>query len=172
MTISINTLANLSERAYLESNDTEGYIVGSNTYTEVHFDHDASFWQISDTGFTAHAYYSEADNTLVIAYAGTDPISPSDFRADWGLATSGDSTQLQQAYSFAVESIAQMAINYPTVSNYDIVFTGHSLGGFLAQEVATGAYPSSEVVVFNAPGVGGFGGTTATNDNVSYYYSD
>ncbi len=84
------------------------------------------------------------------------------------LAVAGIAPQVIQARQFIDQ--AQAAGSYSSIT-----FLGHSLGGFLAQ-VATSNETEGEVVVFNAPGAGGFLGFPADHDlpsdNFTYVYSE
>ncbi len=171
------TLADLSSQAYDPSVST-GYtnITTGVVYTPVTYVTDIS---LSDnlyaTGFGAQSFYSAQDNTLVIAYAGTNGNFDSvdtglDFWVDLQLAVTGSSVQNSQALSFANQQIAAARAQYG--NDISILFTGHSLGGYLAQFVIQ-EIGEGTAVAFNAPGIGGgILGTDAVNDNVSYVYSD
>lgn len=102
------------------------------TYEPINFYQDTGFWK-SGTGFRAHAYYSEKENTLVVAYAGTDDIL--DFMTDAQLAVKGASSQDIQAAQFARD--AKRKLQSMGVADFKVAYTGHSLGGFFAQIVAT-----------------------------------
>lgn len=116
------TLIQISSDSYSTNANTDTI----NGYVPVNFDSDTNFWY-GGTGFTAHAYYSTSDNTLVVAFAGTgDGL---DILTDAQLAISGSSNQDNFALNFASNSIDQL--NSEGIHGFDIVYTGHSLGGFL-----------------------------------------
>ncbi|MCA3234818.1 MAG: hypothetical protein INH06_21315, partial [Cupriavidus sp.] len=128
------------------------------------------------TSFGGQAYYSAAANRLVIAYQGSQQVS--DFVvADYMLATNGFLTdQGFSAKNFATASIGAVP------EGTEIVFVGHSLGGFHAQMQAWQRGGNTSAVVFNSPGIGGilldlYGGVidwigAAPDANVTYIYSE
>ncbi|MFN7598015.1 MAG: hypothetical protein ACK5PT_14960, partial [Cereibacter sp.] len=128
------------------------------------------------TSFGGQAYYSAAANRLVIAYQGSQQVS--DFAvADYMLATNGFLTdQSFPAKNFATEAIGTVP------EGTEIVFVGHSLGGFHAQMQAWQRGGNTSAVVFNSPGIGGilldlYGGVidgigAAPDANVTYIYSE
>jgi len=88
------------------------------------------------TGFRAHVYHNEATKEVVIAFAGTD-------LADRGyLASIGDiiAGQLPQQFYNALNLYNEVASFLEKNRNKaQICFTGHSLGGALAQYMAIAA---------------------------------
>lgn len=167
------TLAILSSQAY-EPSASAGYESSTTgvVYTPVSYDTDISLTDnLYATGFGAQSFYSAQDKTLVIAYAGTDGNFDSadtglDLWADLQLAVTGSSVQNSQAVSFAQQQIAEARAQYG--NDISISFTGHSLGGYLAQFVVQ-EIGEGTAVAFNSPGIGGgVLGTDTVNDNVSY----
>ncbi|GIT93325.1 hypothetical protein JANAI62_37680 [Jannaschia pagri] len=117
-------------------------------YTEV----TGAFDVDSDTGFQANAYYNSSTNTLVIAYAGTDwsLTNWEDIGDDAVLALGGLPEQAPQAISYAEQIIQDF--EDPNNPDLKIVFSGHSLGGYLAQHTHL-TLGRGSAVVFNSPGV-------------------
>lgn len=100
------------------------------------------------SGFQASAYYDPDLNQIIISYAGTN-----EFR-DIGSADAGimignvTSTQWQEAFLFYNELFKNPDFNYHLDNNYaEIILTGHSLGGGLAQVV--GAVTGNQTFAFN-----------------------
>ena len=90
--------------------------------------------QLDDkTGFFAQAFIDHLTRTVVVVFRGTD--SSVDSSADWLYGNIGP-VQYQQAITFADQVLNRF---FPLVGNAPasrVVFTGHSLGGGLAQYVA------------------------------------
>ena len=96
---------------------------------------DLNNWKIIDVqdaepiyGFYAIAF--EQGNTIVIAYRGTDDIQDVMSDADIYLNIQGEIKQLQLAEQFA----SDVRKSLPN-SSYHVIFTGHSIGGWLAQQM-------------------------------------
>ncbi|AUQ66366.1 DUF2974 domain-containing protein [Phaeobacter inhibens] len=120
----------------------------------------------TETGFTGNAFYNSSSNTLVVGFGGTN--DGSDLRADADFTFTSDTDQFNDAVTFTNDVLGNSSLG----SNPNVVFVGHSLGGFLAQRAAL-EYQNSNALVFNSPGIGGFwGGDGTTADNVAYYYSN
>lgn len=83
-------------------------------------------WKSSPTGFFSVAYENENTGEIIIVYRGTD--GGNDVISDVGLPLVG-SIQYTQALSFATEVISENR-------DAEVVFSGHSLGGSLAQYAA------------------------------------
>ncbi|GAB4266932.1 vWA domain-containing protein [Deferrisoma sp.] len=81
----------------------------------------------SFTGFEAVVY--RHGDRYVLAYAGTDPASPGDWGADVGQAAG----KMPKQYGQAVEYAREVTDRY---GRSNVVLTGHSLGGGLAQYAA------------------------------------
>lgn len=105
------------------------------------------------TGFHAETFYKKG--TVVISMRGTDPFSYQDIILnDMAMGTNNLPIQYIDAINYYNE-IQQ------TFQNSKIVFTGHSLGGSLAQLM--GNLTGNEAVTFNAYGVGNL-----LNGNINY----
>ena len=142
---SLVDLAAISQQSYSEVPNTRS--VG--TYTPINQAFDTNFWS-HGTGFTSHAYFSNTENTLVVSFAGTVPGI--DLLTDAQLAVVGRSNQDNLALNFASTTIDQL--NSQGIRDFNVVYTGHSLGGYLSQVAAT-QNSNASVVVFNSPGTGG-----------------
>lgn len=183
----LDAYAQMAEQAYINSpNSTANVVLNagsgiSSTYTE--YDQEINAF----SGFQVRAFFNQQLNEVVIAYAGTEGapgnkqgFNPLEFLQDLttnvGLATIGDGLQVAQA-----EMFANQVLNSGLPAGVNITYVGHSLGGFLAQsaslnDVATSNVPEADnVVVFNSPGVGGFGGVPVQGalpqDKYTYVYS-
>lgn len=86
----------------------------------------------------------------MVAYAGTNDSI--DLRTDFQLAVNGASNQDYRALQFARE--AEDKLLSMGVADYKIVYSGHSLGGYLAQ-IAAILNDNAKAVVFNSPGIWG-----------------
>ncbi|MGJ8627620.1 MAG: hypothetical protein ACSHXB_11740 [Sulfitobacter sp.] len=95
--------------------------------------------------------------------------------ANLGLAVAGASVQDLAAQAFIAQATTAAQLAIGPFGSFDVTYVGHSLGGFLAQ-TASASGPEGEVVVFNAPGAGGFlglpNGETFPEENYTYIYSD
>ena len=156
------TLAEISQAAYSTTANSQSI----NGYSPIAQDFDLNFWS-NGTGFTTHAYYSSDDNTLVVAFAGT--TSGLDYLTDAQLAAVGQSNQDNLALNFTSSAVNLLAAQ--GINGYNIVYTGHSLGGYLAQ-VAGIQNSGASIVVFNSPGVGGIFGDATLNENTTYVFSN
>lgn len=97
----------------------------------------------SNSGFHGEAFYK--NKTIVISFRGTEIIDYKDIINDTQMAFNN----LPDQYIDAQEFYKKIKLNFP---NQKIVFTGHSLGGSLAQLM--GYDTGNETVTFNAYGVG------------------
>ena len=110
-----------------------------------------------ELAFFARLYANRVTKETVIAYRGTvaSRRTIGDFIADIDLSIkkwSEQDTQAEEFYQWAKKYLA----NYnPDQFSLFPSFTGHSLGGYLAQLVAA-QNPGNPAVVFNAPGIGKF----------------
>ena len=163
----ITTLSNLAVVSYLEDDITNIPLTQSvGTYLPTTPTPTIN----AETGFRAQAHYSVVDHTLVITYTGTDDDEDSTSnRFISGLSAAAQAEQAPQALAFAQAQITAAQALYG--NNIDIVFNGHSLGGYLAT-VTRHALNVGTATVFNAPGVGA--GPTAgfQDEQVTYVYSN
>lgn len=105
------------------------------------------------TGFHAETFYKKG--TVVISMRGTDPFSYQDIILN-DMAMSTNNLPIQ--YVDAINYYNEIQKMFPRSK---IVFTGHSLGGSLAQLM--GNLTGNETVTFNAYGVGNL-----LNGNINY----
>lgn len=110
------------------------------------------------TGFAAVAQYNGDTKTLVIGFAGTSrngpaPWATDDIRANIPLSLGFVPSQAETGVSFADSAIRQ-AKEVQGLDVQKIVYTGHSLGGYIAQHVQI-VNQKGSAVVFNSPGYGG-----------------
>lgn len=105
---------------------------------------------VSDTsiawGFFAKAYKNDINDNVIVAFQGTDDLYDL-FSADKDLALG----KVPAHYSPAKEFVDYI-IDYYQLNPSVISFTGHSLGGFLAQLMS--ATYNNLAVVFDSPGAG------------------
>ena len=111
------------------------------------------------SGFAAAAFQNLETGEIVFIFRGTEPSEGGhvDLEVDRAIymqrAYSGITSHLGDANSF-VNSV----LSNPQYNGASYSFTGHSLGGAVAQYMAytkSGAYGYSRTVTFNAPGIGG-----------------
>lgn len=81
--------------------------------------------------FFGVAFKNEATNQVIIAYRGTDGLT--DGGADASIFTGSWNDQFQQGMNF-VQSVKALP-GFENISNANILVTGHSLGGAIAQIV-------------------------------------
>lgn len=99
--------------------------------------------QDSQTGFHGEAFYK--NGVIVLAYRGTELSGIQDIISDRQMAFK----ELPNQYFDAIDFYNKVKSDF---QNVRIVFTGHSLGGSLAQLM--GNLTGNETVTFNAYGVG------------------
>lgn len=101
---------------------------------------DKGSW-ISNDGFRGIALYRDKneqgvkDNTIIISFRGTDDVSDFSYDLASVILQTDPSTQLNSAYDFleqVSEEIKRLEIPQPV----NVIITGHSLGGFLAQKIS------------------------------------
>jgi hypothetical protein len=118
------------------------------------------------TGFRAHVYHNEATKEVVIAFGGTDPADRRDLKACRDIAMGRLPQQFWDAsalYDSVDKHIRGKGIKAL------ISFTGHSLGGALAQYMAIAAQ-GCPAVNFGGPGVLGALGYLRSYYNPAYAY--
>jgi len=127
---------------------------------------DSSLRETPVTGFRAHVYHNEAMRELVLAFAGTQLNDWGDWGAIWAMTNRHEPPQFNDAFAL-----------YNWVSDYfdliniktDISFTGHSLGGALAQYMAIAAR-GCRAETFGAPGILKALGSLAAHYDALYPY--
>lgn len=124
-----NTTANMSQNVYQNTSST---IDGWEPYVEQ---------ENEKTGFKATAY--KKDNDIIIAYRGTNDSK--DLTSDAQMAAG----KLPEQYEDAEKFFKEISKNNPDCS---VVVTGHSLGGSLAELVAS-KYDDTAAITYNAFGV-------------------
>jgi pimeloyl-ACP methyl ester carboxylesterase len=118
------------------------------------------------TGFRAHVYHDEARKEVVIAFAGTDRADKRDREACWDIAMGYLPQQFWNANALYGEVGKYLQ---KTGIDAQISFTGHSLGGALAQYMAIAAQ-GCPAVSFGGPGVLGALGYLRSYYNPAYAY--
>ena len=159
----------LGECAYFSDNadGTHGGTLAHSlrdSWKRAQFPIDASYLDNSSTGFRAQVYHNEATKEVVIAFAGTDDIR--DIKACYDIATGRLPRQFwntRALYNEARNKIMESGVPAK------IAFTGHSLGGALAQYMAIAAKGCS-AVSFGGPGVLGALGILKGEYDPGYSY--
>jgi hypothetical protein len=136
-----DTLGSISESNSIPSGITKQISTVNQMYwhltnaqaSELYFS-DLNSWKVIDVenaesiyGFYAIAF--EQGNTVVIAYRGTDNVQDIMSDADIYLNIQGEVEQLRLAKQFVSEVQKSLPDN-----SYHVIFTGHSIGGWLAQQ--------------------------------------
>ena len=108
----------------------------------------------TDNGLAGAAYYNPETKELVVAFRGTEPTTWSDLKADANLLFGNKNPQVDDGLAFA-NKVQQMAMKNGLPVE-QITFTGHSLGGAVATEVAAlrqlQGGESNRAVVFEGAG--------------------
>jgi hypothetical protein len=99
-------------------------------------------------GYCASAFINSEKTKIILAFAGTDPGSLQDWLADAAFVHYND--VLKPYMMEAVNDFKALTLQYP---NAEIEFTGHSLGGAIAQIMADAT--GLNATVFDSPGVKG-----------------
>lgn len=119
------------------------------------------FWKTM--GFWAVAY--KKDNNIVISFRGTDDLSSISYDFAAVLLQTDINTQTNHAKKF-LKSVYDKIQNEKVTDPINVILTGHSLGGYIAQRITLDIYDGkingysaegtkmklSETVTFNAPG--------------------
>lgn len=111
----------------------------------------------NSSGLKAMAYWDAVNKQLLFAIAGTDPFPSTEFFEDLdddvALAILGDNAQLMAAKDWVSSLIA--SLEAAGTAPASVIFAGHSLGGFIAQNLANlfGIGRAAEAILFNAPGI-------------------
>lgn len=100
-------------------------------------------------GFYAEAFIFKSE--IIIAIRGTEILKPNDLLNDIKMATGKKPRQYDDAIKFYKEVLKYCKENNINKTEYEIVFTGHSLGGSLTQLLS---YATGHLgITFNAFGV-------------------
>ncbi len=91
-------------------------------------------------------FESKSRKETIIAFRGTNPTDPLDLKNDLNLAT-GNFFPLSEEIKEYVKKI----IHKSTAKEHQIIFTGHSLGGYIASKMTIEFKHTS--VIFDSPGV-------------------
>ncbi len=131
----------------------------------------------SNTGFYGAVYYSPADNSVVAAIQGTNT-------GQWQDQATNIAGPVSDLWTFQERQAFQllgMARTLAAAKHADLSITGHSLGGFLVQQLLI-ANPNASATVFNSPGIFGFMAEVDISDqlqlwalggrNITYVYSN
>ena len=110
---------------------------------------DMNLLDVKSTGFRAHVYYNKTMGEVVIAFAGTHLTDRGDLVAIHDIASGRLPWQFWNA--FALYDYVRLYLKKNGIGSR-ISFTGHSLGGALAQYMAVRAQGCS-AETFGAPGV-------------------
>jgi hypothetical protein len=110
---------------------------------------DHNVLDVEATGFRAQVYQNDSTREVVIAYSGTHIAERGDLSAGWAILNGRLPLQFNNAYA-----VYDAVIDYMTLEGVDarISFTGHSLGGALAQYMAI-AVKGCAAETFGAPGI-------------------
>jgi hypothetical protein len=127
---------------------------------------DYGILDIEATGFRAHVYHNEATQEVVIAYSGTHIAESGDLSAGWSILNGRLPFQFDNAY--AVYDRVQESMKAEKIAAR-ISFTGHSLGGALAQYMAI-AVKGCSAETFGAPGILDALGKLTDEYDAHYFY--
>ena len=135
-------LSNFASEAYIAPNDRKMTLLGY-TYNRKYSNENLS------------TYVDKPDKKIVIAILGTVPTNFRDLVSDVGIV-SADNAFNTTRLSNHKKMIDEVLKKY---LDYKLVLSGHSLGGYLVEQLAE-TYPSSQGVVFNP-------GTSLSETNLS-----
>jgi len=142
---------------------TENVLFGTNAYegpanvklrhdltgTWKQMDFDIKKLDVKATGFRAHVYHNEATQEVVLAFAGTHLTDRGDLVAISDIASGRLPMQFRNA--FELYDYVRLYLKNKRI-RAEISFTGHSLGGALAQYMAV-AVKGCSAETFGSPGV-------------------
>lgn len=123
-------------------------------------------------GFDGRSYYNATTKEVVIAFGGTGELA--DYFDDISIVNQGGwmktpFDQMNAAVEYTTNILSQFG------SDVKVTFTGHSLGGFLAQ-YAYLQIGKGSAVVFNSPGLNDValihGGYNTSHADITYVYSN
>ena len=129
-----------------DKNIEERYYFEENKIKPVNFTYVSSF-RDPDTGTSGVAFKDETSGKTIIAFTGTNPDSDSFndvFKTDGLSIAFGMGHHYDSAYQFYEDVLKKNGLNPE-----DVILTGHSLGGNVAQRVAL-KYNAPETIVYNA----------------------
>lgn len=138
-----NVLATLAQSGYTENHlgkdgkldkDNKLLTYGWKEYESVEY----------DSGFHARLYKNDDEGKIVVSFGGTETDDMKDLLTDGRLALGYSDDQFEEALKF----VNDMMLEHP---DKEIVITGHSLGGALAQYVAINK--GIPAITYNAPGI-------------------
>ena len=140
-----------------------GYVYGDKSSTKPAGWIDVTTSENKNTGFYAQTFYK--NNTVVISFRGTDITkgiseAKKDIDNDLNMAKDCLPAQTVDAEKFYQET-------KDAFPNQNIILTGHSLGGSLAQII--GSETGAQTVTFNAFGTGGIVQDPTYTDNITNY---
>ena len=122
------------------------------------------------TGFAANAHLNLVTGEVVFSFAGTTEGNPQDYATDIQLGIGNIPLQAQQAEAFVAIVLYDLATAGNTIGS--VTYTGHSLGGYIAQHVIVSG-GTGTAMVFNSPGYGGVTGALGLQENsITYVYSN
>lgn len=118
------------------------------------------------TGFYSQLYVNEKAKEIIIAYEGTNILSGKDIANDIQMYNKKEKPLQFKDAEIMYKNVMQ---KYP---KYSITFTGHSLGGSIAQLM--GAKYKHQTVTFNAYGIGQLNGLeiNSTKNIINYAHRD
>jgi hypothetical protein len=124
-------IANFASEAYVAPNDRKMTLLGY-TYNSKYSDKNLS------------TYLHKQDKKIIVSIRGTVPTNLLDLVSDIDIVSS-DKTFNTTRLSNHKKMIDQIVDKYP---GYKLILSGHSLGGYLAEQLASD-YPDAQAIVFN-----------------------
>lgn len=163
--VSYLSLANMSKLSYRSAS------VLSTASSEVDQDfkcvllqHEISYYG-NEMGFAGQLWVNEQTDQAVISFRGTTIYDLSDIFADAAMVMGGSTYQGSMAQSFVSSCIDFLQTTYENTMH--LTFTGHSLGGWLADLASKNFSGDHNAVVFNAPRTG-----ASSGGPTEYVFSD